>query len=177
MGLIDSKVKTEITWNPRSYNSLMKRLNTNLNKSLRFYKTNLKESIKTWSSIPYSGNIRQWIFELSSSPGDPPHRATGNYYNSIKTELDQKVVNQMKSGGKNGKPQFIGTELSGNINTDVEYGPTLEFGGFNKSNAVKKHTNIKLINKFNEKFIDARPHWLPMFEKTKNQMINIIKGL
>ena len=123
-----------------------------------FYKNELKSKIKKWSTIRLGGNKVLWKYALASKPGNPPHRATGNYYNSIQMTGRQFVHKSRVT-----------------VFTPVSYAPALELGGKPKRRPRKKFTQLKVVNPLHPQFIQPRPHWVPTFNSNIEKMVNIIR--
>ena len=129
-----------------------------LDKSIKLWYDTLKQKLNVWGSVPVaskSGNMRER--KVHSRVGEPPRKQTSNLYESIRSYVN---VN----------------DLSGGVYTDVDYAPSLEYGGIAYSffQLLKKYTRIRLINPLHGHFIiGPRPAWRQTFNECMPQVEQI----
>lgn len=170
------RVTTQVTWHgDRVINKLVRGAGRGIVKAVELYFNELTGALKRAGegSIPVSsrklinkfgGNATRLRIK-HSRPGQVPLIQTFNLLNSIKKSFNFGMT--FKGSRK--------LTFKGRISSDVKYAVTLERGG-NFSGRIKKHTSLKLVNPLKGRHnIAPRPVWTPVWQKTVNKMLAIIK--
>ena len=162
----------QLIWNgPTVRKSILIRVQSGVKRAIDIYYRELKRKINEWSSAPYTSfktGVISPILRVGgvypSKAGQPPKKATGNLYKSIKKDIFVNAIDD---------------SAEAHVWTDVLYAPTLEFGGDLQVNqATKKHTQVRLVNPVKKsKPIAPRPVWLLVWKENLDKMIKtIVRG-
>ena len=151
-------------WNASAGVAIQHRLYAGVFRAINIYRFALKRKLNFWGSI-FISSVKRMMW-ITSAPGSPPKKQTGNLEKSIEIDIEH-----------NGVSGFFGQEVNGYISTDVPYAKTLELGGsLQVDQSTKKYTRVRLVNPVKDVHnIAARPAWLPTFEEEKSRMIQTIR--
>jgi hypothetical protein len=151
---------------------LMKRAKRGADNAANIYKRELERTLsQVVGSIPATssknaGNRRQL---RHSAPGQPPFVQTFNLASSL--TISQSSGSRILQRGR----------LTTRISTRVPYAKTLELGGtFNlpQTSSLRRWARWTLTNPIPQNktpTIAPRPAWIPVFNRTRVEMVNAIK--
>ncbi len=164
--MVRRDTRVTLIWNESAGIAIHNKLARGMSRAVRIYLFALKRKLGEWGSLFITSALR--FRARHSAPGtSPPLKQTGNLEKSIRTDIS--LV---------GPVGFFGQDIEGIIWTDVPYAPTLEKGTpqVQVDQSTKKHTRVRLWNPIKILInIVPRPAWLPIFEETKQKMINTIR--
>lgn len=156
----------DLYWNAEAATALFTGLKRNAKNASKHYMHAVRQAAKTRpigsvnkdsSGKPLPSNFRR--AEKYSSPGDMPYRQTKNLANSIR----QRMIKSSDT-------------IEYAVGSEAEYALTVEMGGsFQVDESDRKNTSWRLINPPKKPLnIAARPMWKPVFDRNKDQMIQIM---